>query len=332
VFARCTWTPGKSPAPALPAPLPATAPAKLQALYAYQRAAALFYADDYLPARQEFDAIAATADHPMRPWAALGALRSVVREAVRDPEWDAAVDEAWNGRQLRGAAFQAAVAEPAARHRNRVNAALKEIDTRTKAAKADPAFVPVKTAVDYTARRGLLQLAPMIPLGAAMNALDRPDYNPYVMGAIDLFQETYPRVSPDRPEGNLATSLRSHAWFDFIVTVQGCTDLPAFNAAVCEGEHAHALARWQETKDNAWLLAALMTARQPSAADLPAADAARAVPGDRPEWASLQLYAARVLRSQGRSADARTALDALAASPAVHKRDRELVEAERRAL
>jgi hypothetical protein len=332
VFARCTWTPGKSPVPALPAPLPAGAPAKLQALYTYQRAAALFYADDYLQARQEFDAIAATADHPMRPWATLGALRSIVREAVRDAEWNAAVDEAWNGRQLRGAAFQAAVAEPAARHRTRVNAALKDIDTRAKAAKADATLAPVKTAVDYTARRGMLQLAPMIPLGAAMNALDRPDYNPYVMGALDLFQETYPRVAPDRPEGNLATSLRTHAWFDFIVTVQGCTDVPAPNAAVCDGEHVHALARWLETKDNAWLLASLMTVRQPVAADLLAAEAARAVPADRPEWASLQFYAARVLRSQGRSADARAALDALAASTVVHKRDRELVEAERRAL
>lgn len=333
MFARCAWTPGKSPAPALPAPLPANAPAKLKALYAYQHAAALFYADDFLQARQEFDAIAATADHPMRPWATLAALRSVVREAVRDPEWEAAVDEAWNGRQLRGAAFQAAVAEPAARHRARVHTAFKEIDTRSKAAKADPALAPVKTAIDYTTRRGLLQLAPLIPLGSAMNALDRPDYNPYVMGALDLFQQLYPRVSPDRPEGNLAAALRAHAWFDFVVTVQGCSDVPApTDAAVCEGEHAHALARWQETKDDPWLLATLMTARQPSAADLPAADAARAVPGDRPEWASLQFYAARVLRAQGRGADARAVLDALAASTAVHKRDRELVEAERRGL
>jgi hypothetical protein len=166
-----------------------------------------------------------------------------------------------------------------------------------------------------------------------MNALDRPDYNPYAMGALDLFQELYPRVSPDRPEGAIASALRQHAWFDFVVTVQGCGDAAkAPDAAVCDGEHAHALARWQETKDNAWLLAALMTARQPSASDLPAADAARAVPADRPEWASLQLYAARVLRAQGRSADARAAVEALAASPVVHKRDRALIDAERKAL
>ena len=75
-----------------------------------------------------------------------------------------------------------------------------------------------------------------------------------------------------------------------------------------------------------------MTVRQPSAADVPAADAARTLAADRPEWASLQLYAARVLRAQGRGGDARAAVDALAASTVVHKRDRALVEAERRAL
>src|SRR5262249_32978119 len=140
------------------------------------------------------------------------------------------------------------------------------------------------------------------------------------------------RVSPNRPEGELAAALRQHAWFDFIVTVQGCANPQAALPGVCEGEHAHALERWRDTNDHAWLLAALMTARQPSAAALAPAEAARAVVPNRPEWASLQFYAARVLRSQGRIADARAALDALAASPAVHRRDRPLVEAERRAM
>ncbi len=333
VFARCSWTPGKTPAPPLPAPLPARAPARLKALNAYQHAAALFYGDDFAAARKEFDAIAAVPDHPMRAWATLGVLRSIVRDAVRDTEWDAAVDDAWTKRQLRGPAFNAAVAEPAARHNTRVNALLKDLETRTKAALADATLAPVHKAIGYTARRAAMQLLPTLPLGVAMNALDRPDYNPYVMGALDLFQELYPRVAADRPEGAIANALRQHAWFDFVATEQGCSDAPkAPDATVCDGEHAHALARWQETKDNAWLLATLMTARQPMAADLPAAEAARAVPADRPEWASLQLYAARVLRAQGRGADARAAVEALVASPVVHKRDRALVEAERKAL
>jgi hypothetical protein len=333
VFARCAWAPGKTTAPPLPAPLPEGAPAKLKALNAYQHAAALFYGDDFAAARKEFDAISAVPDHPMRAWATLAALRAVVREAVRDPAWEAAVDDAWNKRQLRGAAFSAAVAEPASRHNTYVNALLKDFEVRIKAAMADATLAPVHRAMNYTARRALLQLAPAFPLNLAMNALDRPEYNPYTMGALDLFQALYHRMSPDRPQGAMATTLRQHAWFDFVVTVQGCSDAPqAPDAAVCDGEHAHALARWKETKDNAWLLATLMTTRMPSAADLPAADAARAVAADRPEWASLQLYAARVLRAQGRAADARAAVEALAASPVVHKRDRALVEAERRAL
>jgi hypothetical protein len=333
VFARCTWTPGKMPAPALPPLLPGNAPAKLKALNAYQRAAALFYADDFAAARKEFDAIAAVPNHPMRAWAVLGALRSVVRDAVLDKEWDAAVEDAWIRHQLRGDAFSAAVAEPAARHNARVNAALQELETRAKAAMEDATLTPVHAPLMYTVRRAYIQLFPALPLRQAMTALDRPEFNPYTMGALDLFQELYPRVSPDRPQGQMATDLRKHAWFDFVMAVQACSDdAKAPGAAVCDAEHTHALARWQETKDNAWLLAALMTARQPSAADVPAAEAARAVPSDRPEWASLQFYAARVLRAQGRSADARAALDALATSMVIHKRDRPLVEAERRAL
>jgi len=330
VFARCSWAPGTTPAPALPAPLPANASTKLKALYAYQHAAAQFYGDDFVAARREFDAIAADPANPMRPWAALGAFRSIVRGAVRDTEWEAAVDDAWTKRGLRGAAFNEAVREPAARRNARVSAVLKELEARAQAIKADAAFAPVQDATNYTVRRMLVQLAPAIPLSWVMTAMDRPETSPYSLGMLALFQELYPRVSPDRPTGAFAQSMRQHAWFDFVIAVQACAGGPgAPDAAMCNGEHAHALARWQETKDNAWLLAALMTARQPSAADLPAADAARAVPADRPEWASLQFYAARVLRAQGRGADARAAVEALAASPVVHKRDRPLLQAER---
>lgn len=329
VFARCSWAPGKTPAPPLPAPSPANAPAKLKALNAYQRAAALFYGDDFAAARQAFDAIAAKPGHPMRAWANLGALRSLLRDAVRDADWDAAVADAWTRRQLRGAEFSAAVAEPAARHRARLDTAMKEIDARAKAAAADATLAPVHAAIGYTARRALIQLAPAVPLGLAMDALDRVEDNPYAAGSLDLFQQLYPQVAPERPEGQLGAALRRHAWFDFVATVQACTDTPkAADAAACDAEHGHALARWQETQDSAWLLAALMTARQPSAADLPAAEAARAVAGTRPEWASLQLYAARVLRAQGRGADARAALEVLVASSTVHKRDLPVLEAE----
>jgi len=332
VFARCTWTPGTT-LPAAPAPLAAGAPAKLQALNAYQRAAAAFYADDFTAAREQFDAVAAASSHPMRPWAVLGAMRSLVRQAVRDTEWSNAVDQAWNQRGLRGDAFQAAVAEPAARRAARVDATIKELESRMKAALADPALAPVHGAVRYTMRRAVLQLAPVVPLRAAMEALDKPQNNPYVMGALDLFQETYPLVAPDRPQGELAAALRQRTWFDFIVTVQACTDVPKLqDDALCAREHTYAMARWTQTRQNTWLLAALMTARRQATEDLPAAEAARAVPADRPEWVSLQFYAARVFRAHGRTADARAALDALAASSALPPRDRQLLEAERRAL
>lgn len=333
VFARCSWIPGTGPAPTLPPALPQNAPAKLKALNAYQQASALFYGDDYAGARKAFDAIAAVSDHPMRPWAVLGALRSTVREASRDAEWQTAFNDAWNERGLRGDALNAALAEPRARRHARVNAALADIEQRLKATRDDTTLAAVQPAIRFTLRRAFMQFAPAVPFRAAMDALDRPEQNPYTMGALDLFQEMYPRIAPDRPEGQVATILRQRTWLDFVFTVQGCSDLPkAPGPAVCDIEHAHALTRWHETKTNTWLLAALITARKPTAADLPAAEAARAVATDRPEWASLQFYAARVLRAQGRTADARAALDALLASRVIDKRDLPLVEAERKAL
>jgi hypothetical protein len=272
----------------------------------------------------------ATPGHPMRGWASLGALRCVLRDAVRDTAWEAAVDDAWTKRKLRGAAFNTAMAEPAARHRARVQTALQDFERRAQAALADTGIAPVHPTINYTWRRAMLQLTPMMPLGMAINALNTPETNPYTMVALDLVQELFPRVAPERPEGPLGVAMRKHPWLDFVITVQACTDLPQkMDAAICDTEHAHAQARWQETQDKAWLLAVLMTARQPTAADLPAALAAIALPADRPEWASLQFYAARVLRAQGRSTEARAGFDALARSPVIHKRDREWLEAQR---
>src|SRR5438046_388681 len=82
-------------------------------------------------------------------------LRCLARDAWRDSEWEAAWQDAWTQRQLRGAALNAAVAEPAARHGARVSAALKEIDTRAKAARGDATLAPVHAAITYTVRRAL---------------------------------------------------------------------------------------------------------------------------------------------------------------------------------
>lgn len=333
VFARCSWTPAGAPPPPLPAEPPPGAAPRLQALHEYQRASALFYGDDYAGARQAFDAIAARPDHPMRPWAALGGMRAVLREVTRDREWSSAIEEAWTRRGLRGAEFGAAIAQPRQRRQARIDAAMKALDARFKAAIADPALAPVHRAMAYTGRRALMQLLPAVPLRQAMDALGKPESNPYTMGTLDLFQELYPAVAPDRPEGNLAAALRRHEWFDFIQVVQACAGGPgAAEAALCDREHAHAAQRWQHGGDPAWLLATLLTVRQPGEAHRPAAQAARAVASTRPEWASLQFHAARVLGSLGQKADARAALEAVAASGQVHRRDRVLVEEALRGL
>ena len=334
VFAQCAWSAdlGTAPPP-LPEAVSARAPDKLKALNAYQHAAALFYRDEFVAARKEFDAIATQTRNPMRPWAILAAMRCDLRDAVRgDKEWEAAFQDAWNTRGLRDNALTAAIAQPAAAHRARTGALFADLASRAKAAVEDASLAPIRQAVGYTMRRAYQQLSPGDLLDAAMAQMEKPEYNPYTMSAIDMLRDVYPSVAPERPQGAAAAKLRKHEWFDFVVAVQGCADGPhhPLDVAACDSEHAHAMERWQASKDNAWLLAALMTARQPAEPDLPAALAARAVPENRPEWASLQYYAARVLRTQGRAADAHAAVQAIAVAGETDARDRELLEAELR--
>ena len=332
VFARCSWIPGQGPAPALPAALPAKAPAKLVALRAYQHAAALFYSDDFEHARQEFDAIAATPAHPMRTWAALGGLRSVVRPAGQDKDWQAAFTDAYTKRGLRGAELNAALAPASARRRATAQATMADVGARFKAIAADPAMAAVVPAAQYTARRAAEQLQPAVVVNWLLNALDHADWNPYQAATLDLWQQFHPRAVPDHPDADTLAFLRKHAFYDWISSVQGCSDgQPAADDATCAGEHAHALERWQATHQEDWLLATLITARHPSAADLPAADAALAVDREHAASASLRFYAARVLRAQGRKGDAGKALESLAGAKDLEKRDIKMVEAERQA-
>ncbi|MEY2633800.1 MAG: hypothetical protein RIR00_2454 [Pseudomonadota bacterium] len=332
VFARCTWKPG-TPLPAAPASPAADAPEKLRALHAYQQASALFYEDRYAAAREQFDAIAATANHPLRPWAELGALRSLLREVSRDREWQAAMDDAWVGKKLRGDEYRAALAGARARRTARIDATFKDMEARINRIVADPSLAAVHGPVRYTLRRAVIQFKPEFPFRAAMQELDQPTANPYTKGALDLFMQLYPSVLPERPDGELATALRKRPWLDFIYTVQACTDTPAAkNDALCAREHAYALSRWTQGQDNTWLLATLMTAKTGSPELMAAAEAARAVTTDRPEWASLQFHAARAFRTSNRPTEARIALDALTNSTALSRRDRKWVEAERREL
>lgn len=334
VFARCTWMPGTTPAPKLPTALPRGASPKLKALRAYQHAAALFYSDDFEHARQEFDAIAATRGHPMRAWAALGAMRSVVRPATLDKAWEAAFQDAYRRRGLRGDALHAALSSARKQHQALANAAMKDLQARAQAIAADDAFAEVRSSAVYTLRRATSQLAPTAVVLWAMDQLDHVDRNPYTGGTLDTWTEYYPRSLPDRPDGDTLSLLRDkHAFYDWIVTVQGCGDsVQPPDEAVCGAEHAHAVTQWQRTQRGDWLLAALLTARQPAAADLPLAEAARALPRERPEWASVQFQAARVLKAQGRQDDALRMLDQVAASAPLGKRDARLVEGERVAL
>lgn len=334
VFARCTWSPSSGQAaPPLPAELPAGYPPKLSAMNAYQRASALFYGEDHAGALKAFDAIAKEKDHPIRPWAVLGAMRSLVRATARDNTWNTAFNEAYGKKGLRGKALTEALTLASDQRSAREAAMLTELESRLKTALADSSLASAHSAMKYTMRRALWQLRPGFPLGDAMKVMDKPEQNPYAMGHVDVVRELHDKVVPSQPSEPFLSELRKHKWYDFVFTVQSCGDQPKpAELARCERAHLHALTRWQETQANSWMLAALMTARGSTSAALPVAQAARQVDPSRPEWASLQFYAARVLRAEGKSEDAAAALKAVLASGKVHKRDVPVVNAALKAI
>jgi hypothetical protein len=80
VFSNCSE--GSRPAAAMPAPLPEDAPTWLQKDAAYQKAAALFYAQHFDEARADFQVIAQDTTSPWQPIAPYLAARCLIRKAT----------------------------------------------------------------------------------------------------------------------------------------------------------------------------------------------------------------------------------------------------------
>ena len=312
VFDQCAWSADKGAAPALPADLPANASALLRALRRYQHAAALFYRGDFESARKEFDAVAADARNPMASFAALASLRCTLREATLNPDWDTEFRRAYVDQGLRGSALWNALGNARAQRQERNLRAEQRIEERSGALLKDARFARVHPLVQQLLVRSRELLAPSRAVEALFDQLDHLDQNPYTDDALHRWDRLLPSAEQS-VAGSLqsAAARRAHPFYDWQMTLQGCNDdfQRETSNALCDAEHAHALARWQAAPNDAWLLAVLATARHAAERDLPAIEAARQAGDAVPAWLSLQYHAARALRQLKRPEEARAVAD-----------------------
>jgi hypothetical protein len=311
VFAFCSDGPGASKAgaetrPTTPAALPARAAPLLRQLRAYQIAAALFYGGNHAAALAAFDAIAKTPGHAMRGWAAVAGLRTVLRTATLDLEWERTYAE------TRVAGLDPADVErrlaAAREHMRQVEAhAVGELRTRTSAILASKELAPVHEVTRSTLDSGLRSLAPAAWWTQAAERLAQLEQHPLDDdGTLLRWAETVGNRVDLTQLAELDTLRARHDFLDWIATIQACTDSPASPHARgrCDDAHAHALVTWAGKGGPAWLVAALATTRTPVSAEESLLRAAAQVPTDRPEWESVRYHAVRLLAAAGRREEA----------------------------
>lgn len=264
VFANCApprppGSPWGTPVPVmLPPALPAAAPAWLVQDHAYQSAAALFYAGDYLAARRGFQAISRDA---ASPWQALGAYlaaRALLRQATLMPpppqaSGPLAPDALPLLRQARAELLALAPGyAPAAALIGWVDARLRPAERSAELAQA-VATGPVNTAVAQTWSDYLLLLDSL----SAQALVDAPTPMTAWIGAMQA--SATPATEP------LAAAARRSA-----------------------------LTRWRTGHDPAWLLPLLAGASRLADLDPAVLVAARAVPAGSPAWQTLHWHLARL--------------------------------------
>ena len=314
VFERCADKKDGATLSPIPAELPASSALYLRQLRQYQIAAAYFYEGNYRESQRRFDAIASDKAHPLRAWASHSALRSMMRGASLDngfiDRWGQ-IRSSSDSAETRRANANAAQEE----HYKKMEAAHAQLMQRGKQILADKSLASVHGAVTELLNNAPAILVPHLAYRELTASLGRLTQDPVQTGEMDKWSALGDNLF-DLYSGNhkLLASLRAqHSYFDWIRTIQGCTDNPASPnySGQCQTEHGHALAQWQAKPGRAWLVATLITAQELTPALEKAIQAAKNVTPDSPEYFTVRYYSARLLRLAGRSDEAKAMLDAV---------------------
>lgn len=314
VFERCgDKKEGVTLAP-MPAELPASSALYLRQLRQYQIAAAHFYEGNYRESQRRFDAIASDKAHPLRAWASHSALRSMMRAASLDTgfidRWGQ-IRASSDSAETRRANANAAQEE----HYKKMEAAHAQLKQRGKLILADKSLASVHGAVNELLNNAPAILVPHLAYQELTANLGRLTQDPVQTGELSKWSALGDKLF-DLYSGNhkLLASLRAqHSHFDWIRTIQGCTDNPDSPnySGLCQTEHAHALAQWQAKPGRAWLVATLITAQELTPPLEKAIQEAKNVTSDSPEFFTVRYYSARLLRLAGRSDEAKAMVNAV---------------------
>lgn len=289
VFKSCHDANGTLPAP------PAGAPAWLAADRAYQVAAQALYDGRNDEAAEDFVRIAADRGSPWRASAPYLRTRALVRAALT-----AKTPEAY-ARAYR--AIDVLAAMPAGTFGR---------DEATK----------MRQVVKF-------QENPEAMLAERMAELARRDPDPDIAVAFRDVSDLSDPAAPVEPI-DWMTTLKAQP--DQAALDKAGEDKAALAQVAAEARsraRAHATARWNASRDEAWLLAALSLA-EPASPETPALSAAaqRVVQTD-PAWLSLQFHMVRLTLTSAPPADTRARLDRILASPDLSVSDRNIFTAQR---
>ncbi|MGO4476149.1 hypothetical protein AB4Z32_07820 [Massilia sp. 2TAF26] len=267
--ARYRYGNQKPPQLVLPAPLPESEPAFWRQLRDYQRAAWNFYLQRYAESTVQFERIGATRGHPMQGLGQYLALRSDIRRAL-------------------------AVKEHELAPRDREARALEQ---RGAVILADASLAPMHEPTRALLRSMRVNLTPEIRLEELNRYLDDPAADPF---ALDRLGDWTILMDGARPQAG-----KQYDFIDWIETLQGCDRQR--KEPSCATQATHALQRWQQTRANTWLVAAMMLAsNMPPEMER----AALAVGVDDPSGLTLRYHLARLYRLAGRQQEARAVSEA----------------------
>lgn len=260
----------------IPAPLDASADPLLRADRAYQIAAANFYAARHDEARRLFEEISRDTSSPWRARAPYLVARSLLRKA--------------------------SLGEESARA-----GTLAEAEKQLRIILAENSVSPLQDDARRLLNLVRLRLRPAEKLrelaGAIMRAGSQQTLKQDVWDYTLLLDKFYGEdsLAEEAKFKQVSTTGREDDLTDWVVTFQ-VQDADA---------REHALERWQQTRSDAWLVAALSKSEGTQAQASSLVEAAARVKPDAPAFASATFHALRLLIEAGRETEARTRLDAL---------------------
>lgn len=295
----------------IPAELGAGMPPYLRQLRQYQVAAAHLYAENYGEALRRFDEIAATKAHPMRAWASHAAMRALLRSASLDRSFFKRIGEIKNSSEPPANKVAAMDSANTDNQRN-MKRVFDQIDSRSKIILADKSLTSIHGPTTRLVKQAALMIVPAQVYGELSAVLGRFDKDVDNSGELGDWRVLGDQLFDLGWNADLIALLRGqYAYFDWIRTVQACTDNPQSPnfSGRCEQENMHALELWKSSRSRAWLVATLMTARSLTPQIEVALEAGNQVGSNEMEYLTLRYYMVRLLRQAGRGEQARVLVE-----------------------